>query len=117
MTILIVDDDQDQLSTRKMLLEHSGFQVVAAENETQARRLATEHRPDCVLMDLNLPTLKEGLGLIRDLKAENHELHVLILTGSDPKILMGRPESALVDAVFRKPARSGALIEKLRAYA
>ncbi len=115
--VLIVDDDPEQLSIRKMLLEERGFTVVDASDASGARRLASEHRPACVLMDLNLPTAVEGLALIRDLKALDSNMHVLVLTGSDPRSLRKHPEASLVDEVFRKPTSSAALIRKLKAYA
>ena len=117
MKILLVDDDLDQLSIRAMLLEKSGLEVVKATDAKQARELAAEHRPDCVLMDLNLPTYDEGLALIHDLKATGANLRICILTGSDPQKFRQHPEAKLVDAIFGKPASSAALIRKLKSYA
>lgn len=117
MKLLIVDDDPEQLSIRKMLLEKSGFKVVDASDAKSARQLAREHRPTCALMDLNLPTTVEGLALIRDLKDMDSNMHVFVLTGSDPRSLRKHPEASLVDEVFRKPTSSATLIRKLKAYA
>ena len=117
MKVLVVDDDLEQLSIRTMLLEQSGFEVVTASNGARARQLAAEHRPTCVLMDLNLPTPSEGLALIRDLKAVDGAMRLFILTGSDPRSFRKHPEAAMVDEVFRKPASSAALIRKLKAHA
>jgi two-component system, NarL family, response regulator EvgA len=117
MKVLIVDDDREQLGIRKMLLESSGFDVVEASDGVRALHLARQHVPNCALMDLNLPTQLEGLALIRDLKAMDNNIHVLVLTGSDPQSFRKHPEASLVDEVFRKPTSSAALIRKLRAYA
>lgn len=117
MKVLVVDDDLDQLSIRSMLLEKSGFEVVKATDAKHARDVAAEHRPNCVLMDLNLPTYAEGLALIHDLKALDGNMRLFILTGSDPRRFRQHPEAKMVDAVFGKPASSAALIRKLKSYA
>ena len=113
----MVDDDLEQLSIRTLLLEKSGFEVVTASDGKHALQLAAEHGPNCVLMDLNLPTHADGLALIRDLKAMDGNMRLFILTGSDPQRFRQLPEAKLVDGVFGKPASSAALIRKLRAYA
>jgi two-component system, OmpR family, response regulator ResD len=117
MKVLVVDDDLEQLSIRAMLLERSGFQVIEASDGTRARQLAAEHRPACVLMDLNLPAPSEGLALIRDLKAIDGNMRLFVLTGSDPRSFRKHPEASMVDGVFGKPASSAAVIRKLKAYA
>ncbi len=117
MKVLVVDDDLEQLSIRTMLLEKSGFEVVTTSNAKRARELAAEHRPNCVLMDLNLPTPAEGLALIRDLKAMDGNMRLFILTGSDPRRFRQHPEAKLVDGVFGKPTSSATLIRKLKSQA
>ncbi len=117
MKVLLVDDDVEQLSIRTMLLEKSGFAVVKASDAKRAREVAAEHRPNCVLMDLNVPTYADGLALIHDLKAMDDNVRVLILTGSDPRRFRQYPEARLVDGVFGKPTSSAALIRKLKTYA
>jgi DNA-binding response OmpR family regulator len=117
MKVLVVDDDLEQLSIRTMLLEKSGFEVVKASDAKLARELAAEHRPNCVLMDLNLPTYADGLTLIHDLKAMDGNMRLLILTGSDPRRFRQHPEAKMVDGVFGKPASIAALMRKLKAYA
>ena len=52
---LIVDDSPAFLATARSLLERQGFTVVAtASNAQQALRLATDHSPDVVLLDIGL---------------------------------------------------------------
>jgi CheY-like chemotaxis protein len=113
----VVDDDLEQLSIRTMLLEKSGFEVVKASDAIRARELAADHRPNCVLMDLNLPTHADGLALIRDLKAMDANIRLFVLTGFDPRRFRQYPEAKLVDEVFGKPASSAAVIRRLKAYA
>ena len=56
-TILIVDDYPDSLDVWDLYLRASGFEVLRAEDGTEALRTACEHLPDLVVMDLELPGL------------------------------------------------------------
>jgi DNA-binding NarL/FixJ family response regulator len=53
--VLMVDDNEDFLAAARSLLERQGLQVVGvASTSAEARRLASELRPDCVLVDVDL---------------------------------------------------------------
>ena len=55
MRVLIVDDNAHFLAAARALLEREGLQVVGvASTSAEARGLATELRPDCVLVDVDL---------------------------------------------------------------
>jgi len=56
-TILHIEDDpQSQLLVRK-LLSAAGHRVIEARSGLEGARLATEHRPDLCLVDINIPDL------------------------------------------------------------
>jgi DNA-binding NarL/FixJ family response regulator len=60
-TVLVVDDSATFRTTARMLLQARGYEVVGvAEDIATALAKAQELRPDCVLMDVNLP---DGDGL------------------------------------------------------
>jgi CheY-like chemotaxis protein len=50
-TILVVDDDVSLLRAIERFLEHSGYQVSAAESQKIALELYQKNRPDVVLLD------------------------------------------------------------------
>ena len=55
-TVLVVDDSAAFRSTAAMLLEARGYQVVGvAPDATSGLEAARALRPDCVLLDVNLP--------------------------------------------------------------
>lgn len=56
-TILLVDDNRDNREIYSMILEHSGYTVLQAFNGTEGVRLAGEHRPALVLMDMGMPIM------------------------------------------------------------
>ena len=117
MKVLVADDDQDQLALRCMLLARSGFDALPATDAATAAGLAAEHKPQCAVVDLRLPTPEHGLQLVHDLKALDPGMHVFVLTGGDGGRLAQAPESELVDAVLTKGSASAVLIQKLRTVA
>ncbi|MEU7526447.1 response regulator transcription factor [Saccharothrix sp. NPDC042600] len=65
---------------RLLLDTEDGFEVVGeAGDGAEAVRLAHEHRPDVVVMDIRMPGV-DGLAATRRVKAELPEVKVLVLT-------------------------------------
>lgn len=82
--VLLADDSPlARRAIRALLGRDSGFEVVGeAEDGSQALALAREHRPDLVLMDINMPGC-DGLLATRLIKRELPHVVVVILTVSD----------------------------------
>jgi two-component system, cell cycle response regulator DivK len=66
-SVLIVDDNIDNLAVTQILLEGEGFEVRMAEDASQALKTLTTFRPDLILMDIQLPGM-DGLELTRLLR-------------------------------------------------
>ena len=98
MRLLIVDDNSHFLEVVRDLLEREGMTVVAvASSSAEALRLAGEHRPDVVLVDIDLGG-DSGFDLARQL-ADG--------TGGpqSPVILISAyPEQDIVDLIEDSPA-------------
>src|SRR4051812_42885148 len=55
-TVLVVDDSAAFRATAQVLLRARGYEVVGAAGDLAAARAAADElRPDCVLLDVNLP--------------------------------------------------------------
>jgi len=82
ITILLVDDHQVvRQGVRAFLDTQSDFSVVAeAESGEQALRLADEHVPDVILMDLVLPGKIDGVEATRQVKRQSPRTQVVVLT-------------------------------------
>jgi uncharacterized protein (TIGR00251 family) len=113
MTILIADDDKDQLELRSLLFSRSGYHTIAVTTSAAALKEAKAQRPQCAVVDLKLPTEESGLGLIRALKEFDAAMHVFVLTGGDPRRMNGLPERKLVEEVIVKGSSTAYLMKKL----
>jgi two-component system, chemotaxis family, chemotaxis protein CheY len=71
--ILVVDNDSAMLELLTMVLGHQGYLVDTASNGEDAFRRIEDHRPDLVLLDLQMPIL-DGLSFARIL----HERSILV---------------------------------------
>jgi NarL family two-component system response regulator LiaR len=82
ITILIVDDHQlVRQGVRDFLETQSDLKVVAeAENGDEAVRLATQHVPDVILMDLVMPGGVDGVEATRKVKSVSPRTQVVVLT-------------------------------------
>lgn len=83
-TILCVDENEQALSIRKVLLETRGYRVVACTGRQQALECFKNGGIDLVLADLMMPSL-EGSKLVGDIKAISPHTPA-ILTSSKVKI-------------------------------
>jgi len=79
--LLVVDDEAGILRLTKLEMSAQGFRVITASNGEDALRLADEHHPDAVLLDIMMPELT-GLEVMRRLR-EHWNIPVLLVTAKD----------------------------------
>lgn len=82
MTVLLVDDDNEQLSLRALILQQHGFETLEAKTADEATRTAAAAASlDCALVDLCLPTVDAGLDAMRQLRSQAAGVRIIALTG------------------------------------
>ena len=81
LTVLVVEDFEDNRFMMRRLLEMSGYRVVEAVNGQQAVELAGTEHPDVILMDLSLPML-DGLAATRRIRERAGHTRVPIIAVS-----------------------------------
>ncbi len=69
LSILVVEDDEDNQEIAKLILEREGYRVDLAATSAEVRRRISAHRPDLILMDVRLGS-EDGLEVARELKAD-----------------------------------------------
>ena len=77
--ILVVDDHDDTLRSMKLLLSRLGYEVLAADNMSDALRIAEEQHFDILLSDIGLPD-GSGLELLKRIR-QRRDVPALALSG------------------------------------
>jgi two-component system, cell cycle response regulator DivK len=115
--ILIVEDNERNLKLVRDLLQVKGYRTLEAGTAEHGIALAGEHRPDLILMDIQLPEVS-GLEVTKWLK-EDDELHVIpviavtafAMKGDEERIRQGGCE-----AYVSKPISVPKFIETIKTY-
>jgi two-component system, cell cycle response regulator DivK len=81
LTVMVVEDFEDNRFMMRRLLEMSGYRVLEAINGEDAVELARRERPSLILMDLSLPLL-DGLAATRRIRQVKELQHVPIVAVS-----------------------------------
>ncbi len=90
--ILVVEDQEDNRQILRDLLTSAGFEVIEAADGETGLAAAAVHRPDLILMDIQLPGL-DGYEATRRLKADAvlHTIPIIVVTSY---ALDGDPDKA-----------------------
>ncbi len=117
LTALVADDSTLNRRILGDLLESAGIHVLRATGGQEAIRLAREHHPDVVFMDLRMPDL-DGLEATRRLRADPATAGIPIIAvtasalGDAPKAAR---EAGCVDYIA-KPIRAQTLFASLQTH-
>ncbi|MDP2751226.1 MAG: diguanylate cyclase [Rhodocyclaceae bacterium] len=84
MSVLVVDDDPTTRALLKKLLTSAGHEVFVAPDGREGFRLATEKKPDLMIVDWSMPEM-DGLTLIRTLRGTSlgEHIYIVMLTAHD----------------------------------
>jgi two-component system, NarL family, response regulator len=115
--LLAEDDELFRLGLRMRLQQEPGFNIIAeAEDGETAVELAKHHPLDVVLLDIGLPGIG-GIEACRQIKQEQPDLAVLVLTSRTQKSLIGRLIEAGAQGYCLKGIASETLILAIRSVA
>lgn len=115
--VLIVEDNEVNLRLLRDLLQAHGFRTLEAMTAGEGIALATEHRPDLVLMDIQLPDL-DGVAALQRLRAEPQttSIPVVAVTAFALTADRERISAAGFDGYVTKPIETRKLPEQIRQY-
>ena len=77
--VLLVVDDEPGVRQALQLVFNKNFRVIEAHAAADAVQLATEERPDVILLDIVMPGI-DGLEILKQLKAVQPDCPVIMLT-------------------------------------
>ena len=116
-TVLIVEDNELNMKLFNDLLEANGRATLRTKSGVEAMKLAREHKPDLILMDIQLPEVS-GLEVTRWLKEDVELRHIPVVAitafamkGDEEKILQGGCEGYL-----SKPISVAKFLETVNAF-
>jgi DNA-binding NtrC family response regulator len=78
--ILIIDDDEVQLSLLQTLLSDQGYTLYSTADGPQGVELFGTHRPDLVLLDIGLPSIS-GIEVMKQIRQIDGKAKIIVITG------------------------------------
>ncbi|MCB9099193.1 MAG: response regulator transcription factor [Anaerolineales bacterium] len=77
-TILVVEDEASIRNITRVYLEQEQYRVICTDNGQEALIMARRHKPDLIVLDLNLPGM-DGMEVTARLRQES-DVYILMLT-------------------------------------
>ena len=115
--ILVIEDQEDNRRIMRDLLTSVDYEIIEAVTAGDGVQAAREHRPDLILMDIQLPDF-DGYEATRRIKAvaELNPIPIIAVTsyalsGDDAKAF-----AAGCDGYVSKPFSPRALLQKIREF-
>jgi len=115
--ILVIEDQADNRQILRDLLTNADFEVIEAENGEAGLAAAAAHKPDLILMDIQLPGM-DGYEATRRLKADAMLRHVPVIAVTAHALSGAEQEAraAGCDGYISKPISPRQLLAKVREY-
>ena len=115
--VLIVEDNELNMKLFRDLLEAQDYQVLETREGLQALTLARQHRPDLILMDIQLPEIS-GLEVTKWLKEDDdlRGIPVIAVTAFAMKGDEERIREGGCEAYLSKPISVMSFLETIRGY-
>ncbi|MBL9116149.1 MAG: response regulator transcription factor [Verrucomicrobiaceae bacterium] len=112
--ILVEDHPMFREQLAQLINRDLGMNVCAeADNSSDAMRLIDEHEPDVAIIDLTLRQ-SNGLELLKDLKAQNSQVKVLVLSMHDEEVYAERVLRAGARGYITKNEASFEVVKAIR---
>lgn len=110
--ILIVEDNQMNMKLVRDVLQFKGYETLEASSGREGVRLAIEHLPDLVLMDIQLPDIN-GMTAFEEIRAHPRTRHipVFVVTASVMPHDQRRIAASGFDAFISKPIDVKSFVE------
>lgn len=103
-TVLVIEDNRDNLRLISYALQRAGYKVIAAESGEEGVEMAIRELPFFIIMDINLPGI-DGLEATRRIRASaaNGSIPIIAITSFAMAGDRERIFTAGCSAYFEKP--------------
>lgn len=116
-TVLLVEDNEDNLVVYRTILEHVGFRVIEARDGEEGVSRAKENLPDLILMDISIPKM-DGWEATQRLKAfENTKaIPIIALTAHALEEDRQKALQAGCDGYLAKPVEPRRVVQEVERF-
>jgi DNA-binding response OmpR family regulator len=112
-TVLLVDDDEEILTSLGAALEGQGYRVVTAADGNLGLALTERESPDLVVVDMMVP-LKSGLLVLEKVKSRPNAPPVIMITANESPRHKAYAERLGADDYLCKPFDSDRFVASVR---
>jgi two-component system, cell cycle response regulator DivK len=116
-TVLVVEDNELNMKLFHDLLQASGYNILQTRNGLEAIDIAREHRPDLILMDIQLPEVS-GLEVTKWIKEDDdlRSIPVIAVTAFAMKGDEERIRQGGCEAYLSKPISVATFLSTVKSY-
>lgn len=116
-SVLVIEDNEQNLYLLHYMLEHHGFEVVLARTGREGLEKAARVRPDLILLDIQLPEM-DGYTVARALR-ENPALKDVPIVAVTSYAMVGDRERVLAagcDGYIEKPINPETFLSQIKSF-
>jgi two-component system, cell cycle response regulator DivK len=115
--VMIVEDNELNMKLFKDLIEASGYETIRTRSGLDALDLARAHKPDLILMDIQLPEVS-GLEVTKWLKEDDqlHRIPIIAVTAFAMKGDEDRIRQGGCEAYISKPISVSKFVETIKTF-
>jgi len=116
-TVLLVEDNEDNLVVYRTILDHVGYNVLEARDGEEGVSRARQEHPDLILMDISIPKI-DGWEATRRLKADQatRDIPIIALTAHALEEDRERALAAGCDGYLAKPVEPRRVVEEVQRF-
>jgi DNA-binding response OmpR family regulator len=111
--IVVIEDDREISNTVQTVLRATGYEVFAATNGNDGRKLITSKKPDLVLTDMMMPR-QGGFPVLEFLSEMENPPKVIMMTANEGSRHKAYAEMLGVVDYLRKPFAMEVLIDAIK---
>jgi len=116
-TVLLVEDNEDNRTVYRTILEHFGYEVIEARNGEDGIRMAREDHPDLILMDISIPLI-DGWEATKILKGDAATANIPIIALTAHALATDRAKAQEVgcDGYLAKPCEPRRVVAEVEKF-
>ncbi|MBC3422488.1 Hpt domain-containing protein [Pseudomonas sp. RW3S2] len=114
LLVMVVDDSVTVRKVTSRLLERHGMSVLTAKDGVDAMALLEEHRPDVLLLDIEMPRM-DGFEVATRVRRDNrlHDLPIIMITSRTGQKHRDRAMAIGVNEYLGKPYQESLLLQSI----